>query len=371
MLLILSGACRHAPLSPDQVQGGVPADGTASDETRALLFNLWRQKSGGILFGHQDSLAYGIGWRGGMFESDIQKVSGKYPAVFGWDVGEVGHELNIDRVRFEDMRQWIISVYERGGINTISWHLDNPVTLGDAWDVTPAVHQILPGGEKHADFKESLDLLAEFLGSLKTEAGVAVPIIFRPWHELNGDWFWWGEASCSPEEYKQLYRFTGAYLTREKGLHHLLFCFSPDVVETEEAYLERYPGDDVVDILGLCDYSSFVEAGPGFESLRIVAELAQKRHKPFALAETGVDQLMMADWWTEGLLRPINNDPLSRQVSYVLVWRNATLDHFYGPYPGHLAAENFIEFAKDPNTRFLRDLSDMYQSPHTEGSGLK
>ncbi len=360
-ILLLCNACTKSTAPRLYGQGGVPADKDASPETRSLLVNLWQQKSGGILFGHQDSLAYGIGWRGGAFSSDVEKVSGKFPAVFGWDLGEIGQEQNIDRVRFDEMRQWIIAVYERGGINTLSWHLDNPVTGGDAWDVTPAVHRILPGGENHEAFKQTLDTLATFLESLKTAEGTAVPVIFRPWHELNGDWFWWGESSCSADEYKQLYKFTVNYLTEEKDLHNLLFCFSPDVVASEKAYLARYPGDEVVDILGLCDYTSFTEGASGFEALRIVAELAKERQKPFVLAETGVDQLQAADWWTESLLRPINADPLSRQVSYILVWRNATLDHFYAPYPGHLAAENFVAFAKDPNTRFLRDLPDMYR----------
>ena len=84
--------------------------------------------------------------------------------------------------------------------------------------------------------------------SLKGDRQEYIPVIFRPFHELNGSWFWWGGKNCTPEEIKQLYRFTVAYLRDQKNVHNLLYAYNTDRFTTKEDYLERYPGDEWVDI---------------------------------------------------------------------------------------------------------------------------
>ena len=128
---------------------GRTIDKKATKKTKALYSNLQNISNTGVLFGHQDDLAYGIGWADEVGRSDVKTVSGSYPALYGWDVSKLGAELDIDGVNFENMKSWIKEVYKRGGVNTISWHMDNPATGGDSWDKTPAVFTILPGGEKH------------------------------------------------------------------------------------------------------------------------------------------------------------------------------------------------------------------------------
>src|SRR5699024_9308538 len=92
---------------------------------------------------------------------------------------------------------------------------------------TPSVKAILPGGENHESFLTKLDLVADFLKDCKV-GSTYVPIIFRPWHEHNGDWFWWGKGNASEEDYIALFRFTVDYLKDKKGIHHLIYAFSPD-----------------------------------------------------------------------------------------------------------------------------------------------
>ena len=58
-------------------------------------------------------------------------------------------DLNIDEVPFDQMRTWIRRVYEKNGINTISWHM-HPATGNHCWDTTAAVERILPGGDLHS-----------------------------------------------------------------------------------------------------------------------------------------------------------------------------------------------------------------------------
>ncbi len=147
---------------------GLTIDKKATKKTKALYANLQNISKTGVLFGHQDDLAYGIGWKDEVGRSDVKAVSGSYPALYGWDVSKLGTELNIDGVNFENMKHWIKEVYKRGGVNTISWHMDNPATGGDSWDKTTAIFTILPGGEKHDFYKQRLDLFADFLNDLKT-----------------------------------------------------------------------------------------------------------------------------------------------------------------------------------------------------------
>jgi mannan endo-1,4-beta-mannosidase len=338
-------------------------DPDATAETKALFYNLLKYQDEAIMFGHQDDLAYGIGWWDDDFRSDVHDVCGKFPAVFGWDAGEIGLDRNIDSVSFTRIRDWMIRAFEKGGVNTLSWHFDNPVTGGDTWDVTPAVYAILPEGDKHEQYKLLLDELASFLQGLKTEEGIPVPVIFRPFHEHTGSWFWWGRGNCSKEEYISLFRFTVEYLRDEKGLHHLLYAYSPDRFASEEEYMDRFPGEDYVDLLGYDDYHSFTtpEGIPGgISSLGIVVRLGEKLNKPVALTETGLESIPVSNWWTDHVLNPVKSDSLARKISYMLVWRNANTKHHYAPYPGHFSAENFMLYEQDPFTWFLEDLPDMY-----------
>lgn len=334
-------------------------DPNATAETRALFENLRALAADHVLFGHQDALAYGIGWSGDPGRSDVKDVAGSHPAVYGWDVGDLEHgaSRNLDGVNFGLMREWIREGYGRGGVITVSWHMDNPASGGDAWDTTPGASSILPGGEHHGKYRTWLDRFANWV---PTE----VPIIFRPFHEHTGNWFWWGRESATAEEYRHLWQFTVEYLRDVKGLRNLLYCYAPDIVDSPAQYLERYPGDDYVDVLAYDDYWALnSDAGAAVMAgrLRMLVTMAEERGKLAALAETGLDGIGDEDWWTNRLLRAIKSDPVGRRIAWVLVWRNARTDHHFAPYPGHRSAEDFVAFHDDPFTLFEDDLPDLYQ----------
>jgi mannan endo-1,4-beta-mannosidase len=369
--LVLLALCSYAGYSQS------PIDSKATAETRALYDNLGKYAALGFMFGHQDGDAYGVNWKAVEGRSDVKEVCGSYPAIHGWDLGKIGGTHNIDSVRFTDMLKWIRQVYERGGVNTISWHNDNPVSGKNAWDKTPAVKDILPGGFKHDFFKSQLDLVAGFLNACKTNDGVMIPIIFRPFHEHNGDWFWWGKGNCSEEEYISLWRFTVNYLENEKGIHHLLWAISPDrsrmdLQHARSAYLYAYPGDAFVDILGVDDYAdvgatwnkkSPEEKRTDFiTTLKTVSALASEKKKVAALTETGMEGLPDPSWYTHIILDPVKATP-DIHIAYALVWRNASPKHHYAPYPGHPAARDFQKFFDDAATFFESDLKTMYKSP--------
>ena len=344
----------------------LPSDKNATKETLNLYNNLKKLLNKGVMFGHQDDLAYGVGWKYENGRSDVKDVAGDYPALYGWELGNIEHELpyNLDSVPFDKMKVFIQQGYERGGVITIGWHGDNPVNEGSAWDTTHAVQSVLPGGSKHELYKTWLDKVAKFLTNLKGKKGEAIPILFRPYHELTGNWFWWGKNTCTPNEFKLLWRFTIDYLRNEKAVHNLLLVYNTASLTTKEDFLERYPGDDVVDIVSFDSYqsgdpgknNSFVEnLGKRFS---ILEEIAKEKNKIPAFAETGYEAIPYPEWWTNTLWKAIGD----HKISYVLLWRNnGALPnghmHYYAPYKGHPSAKNFMDFYKLDKTLFEKDVA--------------
>jgi mannan endo-1,4-beta-mannosidase len=332
-----------------------------SPETAMLLSNLKTISKKHILFGHQDATAYGVFWKDEEDRSDLKELTGSYPAVYGWDLGhiELGKGENLDGVSFDLIRREIVKAYERGGLSTISWHLRNPVNDSSAWDTSNySVQKILSGGLVNEKYKIYLDRVADFLGNLKTSDGVLIPVIFRPFHEHTGSWFWWGKDFSTPEEYIALWHLTVNYLRKEKNLKNLLIAYSSADIQSKENYLERYPGDGYVDIIGFDDYSmnedEYIKRSE--INLAILTEIAKERNKISAFTETGSEQILNPFWYTEVLLPVIDKYP----IAYVLVWRNANNrpNHYYVPYVGHSAETDFLKFFQSNKMWFGKDLSD-------------
>lgn len=345
--------------------GVKPADNQATTETIQLLSRMYKLTEKGIMIGHQDDLAYGIGWIAPKGKSDVFSVCGDYPAVFGWDLGhlETGAAFNLDSVPFGSMKGWAADVNAFGGINTFSWHLNNPVNDSSAWNFSTkeTVKSILPGGEKNEKYTQWLDAVADFFASLKDSSGKPIPVIFRPFHEQSGDWFWWGKKHCTSEEFVELWRFTFKYLTETKQVHNLLFAFSPsDDFRNKADFMERYPGDEYVDIIGFDIYQMPSQGNKQFaeklsNKLKILAQVAKDNSKLPAITEIGYEQIPYPAWWKEVLWPAIKGSG----VSYALFWRNAANrpNHFYAPYPGQLSEKDFVEFFKIPETLFRSDIN--------------
>jgi hypothetical protein len=331
--------------------GQLCSDPQATAETKALYKNLYRLIGKNILFGHQDDPCYGVGWKYIDGRSDIRDITGEYPALFGFDLGriELGQAYNLDSVPFEKTRLFIREAYERGAVITLSWHLNNPLTGGNAWDNKPgAVASVLPGGVKNALYTIWLDRVDEFLNSLKGKNGEPIPVILRLFHELNGGWFWWGQHQCSPDEMIQLWRYTINYFRTEKNIHHLLYAFNTDKFSSGAEYLERYPGDPYIDILGFDIYqANALKDNHAFakflsRDLDMVDSIAAAHQKIPALTEFGYNEVPDSSWWTKVFFPTV----ASHQIVYALAWRNAGKKQngyaeYYVPYPGAVSASDF------------------------------
>lgn len=315
-----------------------------SDPQNPVLSDLISVKGHGILFGHQDDLAYGIDWHYEEGGSDVKRVSGDYPALFGWELGglERGDTHNLDSVPFDKMRNLAVKADKMGGINTFSWHPYEVIEGRSSWTRdAEIVKHIMPGGSHHEAFKSQLDRIALFLKSIKREDGKSIPFIFRPWHEMDGTWFWWGSEQCTPEEFKKLFVFTVKYLREDKGMDNMLVAYSPDRnFESSEEYLTWYPGDAYVDILGVDNYHDLKQEDGHRDAIRklhIVIAESKRRNKLSAFTETGLENVRDTTWYPEVLGAVLNDSLVQNEISYVMVWRNDPKVHFFFPYPGHPA----------------------------------
>lgn len=320
------------------------------------------------IFSHQDDVCYGTDWdrlqlplTGDESESCVKKLTGSFPQMMGFELGGVEQlwERNLDSVPFDLIRQEARRQVERGGIVTISFHPRNVLTLNDSWDPTPCLSLGLqPGTPQHDTLNVYLDRMAAFVASLTDSEGRPLPLVIRLWHECTGDWFWWGKASCTPDEYRTLWRMTHDRIEAAIEGGERLYVYSPDKLEAYEAtelgalqeMIDWYPGDDIVDIIGTDFYHFGAEDGEenylyrAHRQLTACTTLARERGKLVCIAETGNEGIPTDRWFTRVLLPLCHEYP----IAYVHVWRNALTipGHFYLPYPGHKNADDFVEFTK-------------------------
>ena len=374
LLLLIQISCA----APEQELAMV--DPNATSETKALLRNLHSMSGEHAMFGHQATLAYGYSWAGDSSRSDVKDVTGSFPSLYGWDVADFMPNPNAanpawDSLRWERNVGYVKEGLERGGVITYAWHMRNPVTNRSFYDTTKAVHAIIPGGENHEDYKATLDIVAEYFDEFSP-----MPIIFRPFHEHNGNWFWWGKGLASEEDYIALWRFTVEYLRDEKGVHNLLWAFSPDrsrmdIDNLKQDYFYGYPSDEYVDIIGYDNYWDVghpanttppdIRAQHFVEGLTLVAQIADSLGKVPALTETGLEAIPDSVFWTETMLNALLANEWTRRMAYLQVWRNANFererrDHYYAPFPGQASAEDFIRFKETGYIVFEDELPDMY-----------
>jgi mannan endo-1,4-beta-mannosidase len=349
-----------------------PIDAHATKKTKALYKNLKKLSEKHTLFGHQHATEYGHGWSGDENRSDVKSVTGSHPAVVGVDFsGLSGYPDSVIERNKAILKKNITDTYNRGGVTTVAWHFNNPVAKGGFYWVDslslPAVKYIIPGGKAHDQYKKILDNIAGLVKDLKGKDGKTIPVIFRPYHEFDGEWFWWGKPHCTTEEFTALWRFTVSYLRDTSNVHNILYAFSPDnKFNTEAEYLERYPGNEWVDMLGMDNYGDMgrddkYDLDAAVRKLTVVSDYAKKSGKLAAFTETGLESIPNNNWWNDVLLKVMKSNKI--QMSYVLVWRNdaKSATHFYAPFPGHTSVLDFIKFYNDPYTLFEKDLKNIYK----------
>ena len=332
-----------------------------------------------ILLGHQNAGHIGVSINAvDGTESDVKNLTGSHPAIVGIDtLSFLGYEG-----KMHDLVTVVKNMHRQGIIITLSSHMPN-FTLGgnEFYDYSPnytdgdCAKKILPGGELNEKYRRFLDMIAEFASLCIDVEGEKIPMIFRPFHECNGSWFWWGKEFVSDEDFISLFRYTVDYLMGEKGVDNFIVAYSPNgPIKDDKEYLERYPGDEYIDILGLDYYHDKPHNGDGFfkkmtDSLDVIYVLANERKKIAALTETGYRSLdtengyfeglapcdnTVQDWFTSLLEALVNTDG-GAHIAYVLFWANFSDTQFWVPFVTedfrHEMCDDFIKFAEDPHIK--------------------
>lgn len=367
-------------LTPENVKSYL-VNPNATAETVALFYNLKNMSKSKTILGQQDSFNHFYKNLGG--DSDIKKTTGYDPGLNGLDFMFITDDKNDGTPN----GQWYLEQennikkeaqdgYNKGIVNIFSWHLREPIK-GEFFSTNQLSEQqkrdafksILPGGVNHEYYKLKLQKVAEVTKALIGADGKLIPIIFRPFHEFSGDWFWWGAAYCTPEQYIENWRFTVNYLKNDLNVNNMLFSFSPNATfNSESEYLSRYPGDDYVDVLAYDDYifenniSSW--STNSNNQLQIISKLAKERVKIAAFAEMGYSinpskNSQPAGLYTNTIYNAIAKNNV--EIAFMMFWSNDEKS-YYTPASG-ADTSDFVQFARKEDIVLLNNLPDMYTMP--------
>jgi mannan endo-1,4-beta-mannosidase len=206
--------------------------------------------------------------------TEIHDQTGHWPAMLGVDYSGRGG------VSTEDPNQAAMEYWKAGGLVTVSAHLYNPAratnsAFGGLRDKDVDLNNLLESRtDTHARWLHELDQVAAGLQELQRHG---VVVLWRPFHEMNGNWFWWDGKD--PGTFKQLWRQMFDYFTKTKGLDNLLWVYAPNHGTNTAVY---YPGDRYVDLVGLDAYTDDVDT----HHILGYAEVA-RLPKPFGFTEFG------------------------------------------------------------------------------------
>ena len=264
-----------------------PVNPNASDEVKALLDFLYQISGKYILSGHHNG-----SYSPTKYNEQVKQMTGHYPVVWGSDFSFYFKGKDPDSVRRE-MIDKAIELYNQGHIITLMWHCCYP-TDGDSctresiwvmenvkpqseWDSLTTM-----GTALNNQWRAQADKVAAYLKQLQ-EAGV--PVLWRPYHEMNGVWFWWCQHP-GEQGFVKLWKMMVDYFTNHHQLHNLLWVWNanaPRSIPGDEAYAYKdyFPGLEYVDVLASDVYHNDYKKSHHDELI----ELAQG--KPVALGEVG------------------------------------------------------------------------------------
>lgn len=260
------------------------ADGVAEKRKRILnyLRSLPEKSEGKLLSGQQCEAWPKIGKTGLNDLSKVYGKTGRWPAIGGFDYCEMKGS-NTDPALFKPPRWREVNPYikewaAKGGLVTISAHMPNPWTGSNAWDRTDCARF---ADLRRADTparKAYWRMVRGIADGLEDLQDAKVVVLWRPFHELEGEWFWWGGEGKNGERaaiLKELLREMHGYMTNRRKLKNLIWVFNGKAC--------HYPGDDMVDLNSADIYGNNVVE----RISKLIPHLEANDIKPFALAEFG------------------------------------------------------------------------------------
>lgn len=334
------------------------SDQLIEDKTLSILYTLYQLPA-------KDKCVYSVG---GVFnykeqiECKYYNVTGRKPLLYGvettyalddyWSlfnhaVVPSGKDINQNYKDF--LVESIKKAYDLyGSIPVIAYHMANPYSpipperYGAYHEYKDNIHKNviqemrLGKGEScgyngkcdnpRVYLDEKLDSLASFVRLLIDKKGKPIPCIIRPFHEMDMNSFWWGESFCSPDDYIWLFRYTVDKLRKSYNIHNIIWGYNlGNRFTSYDKMIERYPGDDYVDIIGCDEYNmgySQQWTKDSYTRCRLITEESLKRNKVCGLFECGVagikekEDILNRDFYTTGLPQLLDQDGI--KLSFVL-----------------------------------------------------
>ncbi len=243
---------------------GILSNPNASAQAQSLYSFLCDTYGNYVISGQQEST-----WMGSVdYEMNIiQNASGKLPVLRGLDY--MGDDFSGVNQRSKD---W----YAKGGIVEICWHCGSDFSGSHTESLETNLNwdrALIPGTNEYNALIAGMDKAAKALQELE-DAGI--PVLWRPFHEFDGQWFWWGKGGA--ENFKKLWQIMYNRYTNDWGLDNLIWVLGYSG-ETKSGW---YPGDEYVYIVGADTYVNHTNS-----LLSMYQNTAGIANKPVCLHENG------------------------------------------------------------------------------------
>lgn len=299
------------------------------------------------------------GLRNDLSTSDCHDVTGDHPGVFGIDPhymlykSESQKQLHIDEAK---------AAYHGGAVVTFDFHqqsrTDHKIYIKDITTSTDKSLMYDIVNDRNGARSWFYSELDEIITFINTDLGF--PIVFRLFHEMDGDWFWWGSSATnhSASLYIDFYQLAVDYIKERSNL--VLFAWSPNY-KLNESY---YPGDDYVDVVGFDIYEPNVNTLKN--NLVSLSDFALAHNKIAALTETGYRYDFInnkPEFWSDIVLEAIEQGGSDIRIAWVLAWFNAPWHSSQSDLiipdanSAQNAKNNFIHFKNDSHTLFMEDVN--------------
>ena len=224
-----------------------PANPSTIESARQLLEFLYSIRGKKTLSG-QHNMIHNMSFN----SEEVQRITGHYPAVWGGEWGFSDSRHNVDNIAYRPaLLEEIQRQHVAGRIVVITYHQANP-TIGEPCDLETGVFGKLTSDQWDDLFTEhsairlcweaQVDRLAEAFLCLQNKQ---IPIIFRPYHEMNANWFWWGGNTVL---FMALWNLIYDRFVNHHKINNLLWAWNPD--EPRLGVADFYPGHSTVDLLG-------------------------------------------------------------------------------------------------------------------------
>ncbi len=341
----------------------------ATQKVKNLYGNLkevaWDSK--GILFGQEFFNSFR--WTDNSDDpnvSDVKTVTGKHPAVLGQDFEyyNTKPQPEVDRHTTAVKR-----AYELGCVVTFDYHMASKYHTGTVYQTGGDQYLMYNIGEQKDDYGEVTWLNSQLDKAITIINSLDMPIVFRPWHEMNGNWFWWGsKAYGGATSYKKMYQYTVNYVNARTN--NVLWEWSPNS-PFDSSY---YPGDNYVDVVGVDMYD---QGNPGYSTfdamvtqLEQVSDFSWNHNKIPVFAEVG-NRIFSApdqypDWFFD-INTKLQASNRGFKIAWMLTWINQSWGNPpYVPHSGSTANSKagFNKFTNMSTTLMQTDAAtrDMYDT---------